>query len=86
MQKQLFVTAIILSTAALPVMASAHGCMKGAVVGGVAGHVAGHHAVAGAVVGCAIGHHQAKVKERQAAEAQADAKKKPADAAPSDWN
>jgi hypothetical protein len=31
--------------------------------------VAGHHAVAGAAVGCAVGHHQAKVKERQAAQA-----------------
>ncbi len=85
MQKQLFMTAIVLSTTALPILASAHGCVTGAVVGGVAGHVAGHHAVAGAVVGCAIGHHQAKVKKRQAAQAQADAKKS-AGAAPSDWN
>jgi hypothetical protein len=52
----------------LPIIANAHGCIKGAAVGGVVGHVAGHHAVAGAAVGCVIGHHRAKVKEREAAQ------------------
>ena len=52
----------------LPIIATAHGCIKGAAVGGVVGHVAGHHAVAGAAVGCVIGHHRAKVKEREAAQ------------------
>jgi len=59
----------VLPIGVLPIAAHAHGCAKGAVVGGVVGHVAGHHAVAGAVVGCAIGHHQAKMKERAAAQA-----------------
>ncbi len=54
MHKRILMTVIVLSAAA---------------VGAVAGHVAGHHAVAGAAVGCAVGHHQAKVKERQAAQA-----------------
>jgi hypothetical protein len=60
-----------LSLATLPVIASAHGCIKGAAVGGVVGHVAGHHGVAGAAIGCAVGHHRAKEKENQAAQAQA---------------
>jgi hypothetical protein len=51
----------------LPIIANAHGCIKGAAVGGVVGHVAGHHAVAGAAVGCVIGHHRATVREREAA-------------------
>lgn len=58
--------AISVSVASLPVISSAHGCIKGAAVGGVAGH----HAVAGAAVGCVIGHHHEKVKEREAAAAQ----------------
>jgi hypothetical protein len=33
--------------------------------------VAGHHAVAGAAIGCVVGHHQAKVHQRQAAQAAA---------------
>jgi len=66
-----FLLVATLSLGALPAIASAHGCIKGAVVGGVAGHVAGHHAVAGAAIGCAVGHHRAKVKEKQAAQAQA---------------
>jgi hypothetical protein len=75
MNKLPLMMAISLSAAALPILANAHGCLKGAAVGGVVGHVAGHHAVAGAVVGCAIGHHQAKVKERQAAQSQAGSAK-----------
>ncbi len=75
MYKRILVTVIVLGAAALPAMANAHGCVKGAAVGAVAGHVAGHHAVAGAAVGCAVGHHQAKVKERQAAQAQAGSTK-----------
>jgi hypothetical protein len=67
MRKTLFTIAISLALASLPVIGSAHGCIKGAAVGGVVGHVAGHHAVAGAAVGCVIGHHHAKVKEREAA-------------------
>jgi hypothetical protein len=61
--RKLLLTIVI---SGLPVIANAHGCIKGAAVGGVVGHVAGHHAVAGAAVGCAIGHHRAKVKEREA--------------------
>jgi hypothetical protein len=53
-----------------PVAAQAKGCLKGAAVGGVVGHVAGHHAVAGAAAGCVIGHHNAKVKAREAAQGQ----------------
>jgi hypothetical protein len=68
-----FLLVVTLSLAALPAIASAHGCIKGAVVGAIAGHVAGHHGVAGAAMGCAVGHHRAKVKERQAAQAQAAA-------------
>jgi hypothetical protein len=67
MRKILFTIAISVSVASLPVISSAHGCIKGAAVGGVVGHVAGHHAVAGAAVGCVIGHHHSKVKEREAA-------------------
>ena len=48
--------------------ADAKGCLKGAAVGGVAGHVAGHHGVLGAAAGCAVGHHEAKVKDRKAAD------------------
>jgi hypothetical protein len=68
-----FLLLATLSLTALPVIASAHGCIKGAAVGAVAGHVAGHHGVAGAAVGCAVGHHRAKEKEKekQAAPAQA---------------
>jgi hypothetical protein len=57
--------------AALPTLVNAHGCIKGAAVGGLVGHVAGHHAVAGAAIGCAVAHHQAKVKEKEAAQARA---------------
>jgi len=70
MRKILLTLALSASTAALPVIANAHGCMKGAAVGAVVGHLAGHHGVAGAAVGCAVGHHDAKVKEKQAARAQ----------------
>jgi hypothetical protein len=70
MRKILFTIAISVSVASLPVISSAHGCIKGAAIGGVVGHVAGHHAVAGAAVGCVIGHHHAQVKEREAAAAQ----------------
>jgi hypothetical protein len=71
MRKILLMVALLVSPAALPVIANAHGCIKGAVVGGVVGHVAGHHGMVGAAVGCAVGHHEAKVKERQAAQARA---------------
>jgi hypothetical protein len=74
MRKILLMVALSVSAAALPVIANAHGCIKGAAVGGVVGHVAGHHGVVGAAVGCAIGHHEAKVKEKQAAQAQASAR------------
>jgi hypothetical protein len=50
---------------AVPGLASAKGCLKGAAVGGVAGHVAGSHGVVGAAAGCAIGHHRAKKKAEQ---------------------
>jgi hypothetical protein len=68
MRNMLLIAGITVTLSAMPVIASAHGCLKGAAVGGVAGHVAGHHAVAGAAIGCAVGHHRAKVKERQAAQ------------------
>ena len=59
---------LTMAISGLPLIAGAHGCIKGAAVGGVVGHVAGHHAVAGAAVGCVIGHHRATVKERAAAQ------------------
>jgi hypothetical protein len=59
---------LTMAISGLPIIANAHGCIKGAAVGGVVGHVAGHHAVAGAAVGCVIGHHRATVKEREAAQ------------------
>jgi hypothetical protein len=62
---------LTMAISGLPIIANAHGCIKGAAVGGVVGHVAGHHAVAGAAAGCVIGHHRAKVKEREAAQSQA---------------
>jgi len=71
MRKLLVLLMISIPLAWLPGLSSAHGCIKGAAVGGVVGHVAGHHAVAGAAVGCVIVHHQAKVKERAAAQAAA---------------
>ena len=70
MRKTLLTIAMLVSATSLPIIGSAHGCIKGAAVGGVVGHVAGHHAVAGAAVGCVVGHHRAKVKEREAAAAQ----------------
>jgi hypothetical protein len=65
------IVSITVALAATPVIAQAAGCLKGAAVGGVAGHLAGHHGVAGAAIGCAVGHHQAKVKEKAAAQATA---------------
>ena len=62
--------AILLAIAAAPQLASAKGCLKGAVVGGVGGHVAGGHGVLGAAAGCAVGRHMANKKEKQAAQAQ----------------
>jgi hypothetical protein len=59
---------LTIAISGLPIIANAHGCIKGAAVGGVVGHVAGHHAVAGAAMGCVIGHHLAKGKEREAAQ------------------
>ena len=53
---------------ALPTMATANGCLKGAAVGGVAGHVAGHHGVIGAAAGCAIGRHRANAKDKEVTE------------------
>jgi hypothetical protein len=82
MLKIILVLALSLSAGTLPAIASAHGCIKGAAIGGVAGHLAGHHGVAGAAVGCAIGHHRAKVKEREAARAQATTQAKPAEPTP----
>ncbi len=66
-----FLSVATLSLAALPVIASAHGCVKGAAIGGVVGHVASHHAVAGAAIGCVVGHQRAKEKEKQKKAAQA---------------
>jgi hypothetical protein len=71
MRKILLILALSLSAGALPLAAGADGCIKGAAVGGVAGHLAGHHGVAGAALGCAVGHHRAKMKEKEAARAQA---------------
>ncbi len=71
MRNLLLSIAFSAAVAMLPAIAGAHGCIKGAAVGGVAGHVAGHHAVAGAAIGCVVGHHQAKVHQRQAAQAAA---------------
>jgi hypothetical protein len=82
MLKILLMFALSLFAGALPAVASAHGCIKGAAIGGVAGHLAGHHGVAGAAVGCAIGHHRAKVKEREAARAQAMTQDTPAGPTP----
>jgi hypothetical protein len=59
---------LTIAISGLPIIANAHGCIKGAAVGGVVGHVAGHHAVAGAAVGCVIGHHRATVKEKEVAQ------------------
>jgi len=59
---------LMMAISGLPLIANAHGCIKGAAVGGVVGHVAGHHAVAGAAAGCVIGHHRATVKQREAAQ------------------
>ena len=64
--------------AALPGIGSAKGCLKGAAVGAVVGHVAGHHAVAGAAAGCVIGHHEARVKDKEAKQRAAAAQDKPA--------
>lgn len=84
MRKILLMFTLSLSAGALPAIAGAHGCIKGAAIGAVAGHLAGHHGVAGAAVGCAIGHHRAKVKEREEREvprAQATVQAKPAESA-----
>jgi hypothetical protein len=73
MRKFLLISILSLS-AALPTLAGAHGCIKGAVVGGVVGHVAGHHGVAGAAIGCAVGHHRAKERDKEATQSQAVAR------------
>ncbi len=52
----------MIATAAIPVTASAKGCIRGAAAGAVAGHYAHHHAVAGAVAGCVIARHHYKHK------------------------
>jgi hypothetical protein len=69
---------LTIAISGLPIIANAHGCIKGAAVGGVVGHVAGHHAVAGAAVGCVIGHHRATVKQREATQ---NAVQRPTDSA-----
>ncbi len=74
MRKLLLLVSVSLTAGALPGMANAHGCIKGAAVGAVAGHVAGHHAVAGAALGCAIGHSRAKLKDRKAEQNSAEAR------------
>jgi hypothetical protein len=81
MKKIVLMIALSLSATALPVVASAHGCIKGAAVGALAGHLAGHHGVAGAALGCAVGHHRAKMKEKQAAQAHAGTPAQPSPAA-----
>ena len=82
MRKILLLVTLSAFTGALPAIANAHGCIKGAAVGGLVGHVAGHHGLAGAAVGCAVGHHRAKVKGREAAQAQAATQVKPPGANP----
>ena len=59
--------AVFLAIVGAPQIASAKGCLKGAVVGGVGGHVAGGHGVLGAAAGCAVGRHMANKKEKQQA-------------------
>ena len=68
MHKFIAVLAIAAPLAMLPGVGSAKGCLKGAAVGGVVGHVAGHHAVLGAAAGCVIEHHREKMKDKAAAE------------------
>ena len=82
MRKQWLTLLVAVPMAFLPHLSSAKGCLKGAAVGGVVGHVAGHHAVAGAAVGCVVGHHHAKVKDREAAQAAPQASPPPPGAAP----
>ena len=72
---------VILATACVAALllasvgnADAKGCIKGAVVGGVAGHMAGHGKL-GAAAGCVVGHHEAKKKDPNNANAQAPDKK-----------
>lgn len=77
MRNSLFFAAAMTAIALCPGVSSAKGCIKGAAVGAVVGHVAGHHAVAGAAAGCVIGHHEAKVKDKEAKQ-QAAAAQKPA--------
>lgn len=79
MRNTLLIAAAMTAIALCPGMSSAKGCIKGAAVGAVVGHVAGRHAVAGAAAGCVIGHHEAKVKEKEAKQ-QAAAAQKPAGA------
>jgi hypothetical protein len=81
MRKILLIVVVSLTAGALPGITSAHGCIKGAAVGGVAGHLAGHHGMAGAAIGCAVGHHRAKMKDKEAVQAQAAAQAKPTDPA-----
>ena len=73
MRKILLMAVLSITAGALPGITSAHGCIKGDVVGGAVGHVAGHHGMAGAAIGCAVGHHRAKVREKEAVQAQAAA-------------
>ena len=73
MKVRIHAVALLMSLMGAAGIASAKGCLEGAAVGGVAGHFAGRHTVLGGAVGCAIGHHRAKVKDRQAARAAAQA-------------
>ena len=69
--KKIMLATILLSATA-PTVASAKGCIRGALAGGVAGHYVGKgHAVAGAIGGCFAGRayykHKAKVAAQQRA-------------------
>jgi hypothetical protein len=75
MRNMLLATAAMTAIAIWPGVTSAKGCIKGAAVGAVVGHVAGHHAVAGAAAGCVIGHHETKVKDKEAKQQAAAAQK-----------
>jgi outer membrane lipoprotein SlyB len=67
MKKLLLALLLATPLVAVPGMASAKGCLKGAAVGGVAGHVLGKHAVVGAVAGCAIENHREKGQDKKTA-------------------
>ncbi len=68
-EMKLAVVAALFAMTALSTGVEAKGCLKGAAVGGLGGHVAGKHGLVGAAVGCAVGHHMAKKKDQQNAQA-----------------